>query len=879
MILLHVLILIKIKRWVTGKMKINFKDLKISTKITIGFTILILFIIVIASIGYYTSYSMDNIASEVIEAENMNTIRLNMRQQEKDFAMRGYNLFGSDKQNAYEQWESTKNQFDKSINTQKLISFSKEDIAVLLRIEEGFKNYKNEFYSFKKEYDLELALQKQLEQKRVELYNTLISLDSIQLAMLKIIVETGDKNKISEEIEESKDITELLQMYSNLIDAEKTFTINQDKASKDKQNVIAKEFKMDIIHLLSGTTYAEFGGEAHMGEEAERKKLSEVMPIVESYNKLFDEYAETVIRLNEEELHMEDTAKNFELSVLEIITEQNKERESISLLSSKLLIGLSIFSIILGILISILIIKSITRPLTNTKRDLLDIAETGNLSKRVKVHGKDEIGEMAVAVNEMLNNVAGPVQELSMRSEKIAQGDLTVDVNISAKGDVVLLVDSFKAMVNNLKEFVGKVSKNAELSATSAEELSASSEEVNASTQQVSSTIQEMAKGGQNLSKLASETKQVVDEVGKAAKQVADSSAKASKGAENSGKASDEGIVAGKKAGQVMGQILSSTETTSKRILELDQKSQDIGKVINVINEISDQTNLLALNAAIEAARAGDAGRGFAVVADEVRKLAEETQKATVTIADMIKSIQAGTKQSVEDMNQSKKTVMEGTKVIEEALQSLEKIASISKDLGNQIQDVSAAAEMASVGIERVQKHTQDVSAVAEESAAASEEVSASMEETSSSMTQVSSSAQNLAKSSDELRQLISKFKVNSNDTKLAIVDLAIGDHKIWCRKVKEMTEGKLTLSEKELTDYHQCRLGKWYYGEGISNYSSNSAFKKLESVHSKVHLLGNEAIKLYNSGKIDESKKKYEEAEAISKEVITYLEELKSTA
>lgn len=538
-------------------------------------------------------------------------------------------------------------------------------------------------------------------------------------------------------------------------------------------------------------------------------------------------------------------------------------------------------SIASGFIIIPLLTKSLVEPIDKIKTEIRMLEETGDLKIRTTIVGKDEIGEMAMVFNDMLDNTTGPLQELAKKSEIIASGDLTIDVelnSINSKGDIAILTESFKTMTQTLKEFVSNVSRNSEISASSAEELSASSEEINASTEQVTSTIQEMARGGQNLSKLASETKKIVDEVGMAAKLVAQNSQKAAEGSLDAGKASDMGMESGRKAGDVMGQILQSTDATAKRIVELDDKSSEIGKVIDVINEISEQTNLLALNAAIEAARAGDAGRGFAVVADEVRKLAEETQKATVSIADMIKSIQTGTKLSVEDMKQSKKIVTEGTLVIEEALASLKRIADISKDVGDKIQEVSSAAQQASAGVEKVQRSMQEVASVAEESAAASEEVSASMQETSSSMSQVSSAAQKLSKGADELRGYVSKFKIGDSQTNLA-VDMAISDHKGWCKRLDEMIAGKIKIANDSIKDPRDCRFGKWYYSEGMRNYSKNSAFKKIEWIHNRLHQVGNEAVRLFNSGKKDESARKVVEAYNLSKDIVSLFEELENTA
>jgi len=368
---------------------------------------------------------------------------------------------------------------------------------------------------------------------------------------------------------------------------------------------------------------------------------------------------------------------------------------------------------------------------------------------------------LANSLNSMLDNVAKPLKSIIGNMAKVADGDLRDDVNVEAKGDIKTAAEATQKMIDGLRVKVGQITRNANIAATSAEEMSSSSEEVNASTEQVSSAIQQVAKGGQDLSKLSQDTKNGIESVRTATKKVAENSMKTAENATNAEKKSEIGLAAGNKAGAAMTTISETADQTADNISSLDAKSKEIGKIIEVINNISEQTNLLALNAAIEAARAGEAGRGFAVVADEVRKLAEESQKATTQIADLINSVQTETKNSVMRMSDTKKAVDNGSAVITEAIKSLEEIGQIVKEISSEAQELSALAEESQAGVEQVAKSAQKVNEIAEESASSSEEVSASMQETTSSMTQVSAAAQELAKGAEELKEIVATFKTN----------------------------------------------------------------------------------------------------------------------
>jgi twitching motility protein PilJ len=147
---------------------------------------------------------------------------------------------------------------------------------------------------------------------------------------------------------------------------------------------------------------------------------------------------------------------------------------------------------------------------------------------------------------------------------------------------------------------------------------------------------------------------------------------------------------------QGMDQIRDQIQETSKRIKRLGESSQEIGSIVELINDISEQTNILALNAAVQAASAGEAGRGFAVVADEVQRLAERTSGATRRIENLVQAIQADTNEAVSSMEQTTAEVVSGARLAEDAGTALTEIERVSNALNNLIKNISIAAQQQS---------------------------------------------------------------------------------------------------------------------------------------------------------------------------------------
>ena len=391
--------------------------------------------------------------------------------------------------------------------------------------------------------------------------------------------------------------------------------------------------------------------------------------------------------------------------------------------------------ILIGLLIGPLMI---TKPVQEIQEVMTKIADTGDMSIRTTVSSGDEVGVIASSLNAMLEDIVGPIKSLSELAVAISSGDLSVDTEMEAKGDINELVVSFKKMVDGLLkaeklereayekdekirlerlEFSKDLTTKAQLFASNAEEMSASSEEVTASAQEMATVIQQITNGSQVVAIK-------VDEL--------------LKQNEEANRITVDGAESARSVGGKMTEITETINQSAKAIEELGTASREIVKIIDVIRSISEQTNMLALNAAVEAARAGDAGRGFAVVAEEVGKLAGKSAESTEKIEEVINNMRNKISTAVKGMDNNSKMVDESGKVIQDAVKSFEEIPILIEQMNTAIEAMAGAA--------------QDNAAGAEESAASIEELTSSMEN-------VAQSAQDLLRASEDLSLMTQKLE------------------------------------------------------------------------------------------------------------------------
>ena len=271
-----------------------------------------------------------------------------------------------------------------------------------------------------------------------------------------------------------------------------------------------------------------------------------------------------------------------------------------------------------------------------------------------------------------------PLVAVTAALERVAAKDMTVTVVECGTDEVARLSVALNATVSTVRNLLQMVAQSAEmLSATAATLIQKSTESSeNASAQ------------ADSINQIAAAAQQMTATIGEIS-QNAEASALSSR---ESAQAATLGGAVMKHASATMGKIAGASTSVADKMASLAQRSTDIGKVVDVIQQISGQTNLLALNAAIEAARAGEHGRGFAVVAGEVRRLAERTKAATEEIAGSIHSIQNETRETLEVMTQSREAVEEGIGETERARTGLDTVIEASKQVEMQIHLIATAA-------------------------------------------------------------------------------------------------------------------------------------------------------------------------------------------
>lgn len=296
--------------------------------------------------------------------------------------------------------------------------------------------------------------------------------------------------------------------------------------------------------------------------------------------------------------------------------------------------------------------------------------------------------------------ISNPLKKLVSIVEKVAEGNLTETSDIRTKDEVGVLATSINTMIQKLRDIIQSI-------LNASENLSASSEQVSASTEEIASASASQANAAQTINELFNELSEAIRAIAQNTEQAAE--------------LSNQTMQLAQEGEKVVVSSVEGSTLVSEQMGRLEEDSNRIGEIINVIDDIADQTNLLALNAAIEAARAGDQGRGFAVVADEVRNLAERSGEATKQITDIIQRMQEVTVKSV-------KSVEDGVALTRQSGEAFENIIHMISETGQKVTEIAGASEQQAAQSEEVMSFIENISAATEEATASSEETAATSE-------------------------------------------------------------------------------------------------------------------------------------------------------
>ncbi|MBM9606702.1 methyl-accepting chemotaxis protein [Desulfopila inferna] len=368
---------------------------------------------------------------------------------------------------------------------------------------------------------------------------------------------------------------------------------------------------------------------------------------------------------------------------------------------NSLIITVILSMLIVGVLV-FFVSKNITRPINAAVAGLKDIAEgEGDLTKRLEVNSKDEVGEMAMWLNTFLDKLQGIIKQIADNSNGVASNSSQLS-GISA--NLLASAEDTAQRSNNVATASEEMSANLNTVAAAMEESATNASMVATAAEQMSSTINEIAENAEKARNVSS---------------------------------------------QAVGQANSAYEKMS----ELGQAANKIGKVTETITEISEQTNLLALNATIEAARAGEAGKGFAVVANEIKELAKQTAEATLDIKNLIEDVQSTSSSTESEITEISKIIGGVNDIVGTIATAVEEQTAATQEIANNI-------SQASQGIQEVNENVNQSSTVASDITQDITEVSNAAKSISDSSNEVKQSAEHLLHSSNELNKIVGSFKV-----------------------------------------------------------------------------------------------------------------------
>ncbi len=535
---------------------------------------------------------------------------------------------------------------------------------------------------------------------------------------------------------------------------------------------------------------------------------------------------------------MEKTANDFASEGYSRMSGLTKSVNDTTRKMTALMSGIFAAALALAIVIGILITRSITAPIARLAAATGRTAE-GDLTQKLTVGSSDEIGSLAGSFDRMMNNLRRLVGEslkasyhVALSADKVVRSagqitqsaqeeaaatdettssmeEMAVSISQVAKSTEALAanVDETSATINEMAASIEQVGKSGEVMAASVEAASATVEQMLTSVDQTAkntssmtesvsetsltvenllSSIEQIARNTESFRNMVMETSGTIEEMTRTVKEVAGRIDGADRLARNTYSEAEEGGKAIYRSIESLQDIGRTTEKTMEIIRNLGKRSEEIGSIVEVIDEIADQTNLLALNAAIEAARAGDAGRGFAVVAEEIRKLAERSMEATKEIGGVIRQVQSETGTAIKATEETYRAGKGGIALAESSRDAFTEIIHSMKESSDVVQGIAKSASELDKAIEQVMKYVVDMNAATDEVAGAVKEqvsgageIRVSLERMNRMVQEVNIAAKEQSVGGRQIREAVERMKHIVREVGLAVKEQVGGTRQI----------------------------------------------------------------------------------------------------
>lgn len=504
----------------------------------------------------------------------------------------------------------------------------------------------------------------------------------------RAFLNSGDYNSVGKYSQNMADTAFIQERVGNILEelliAERNSDMQEFSKTRDKLPGIAADFKKVLPNLA---------------RQECRDMFNETMRIYENFSNnaeklalLQEEYGKQAkARIDFFYKMLEESVQMVELTTQNATKLVNEASSSLSNATNVVLI-LNLAVLLLGIIVAVFITRMIVKPLSETQQFAEAVAD-GDMSLELDVRTTDETGKLADALRSMVSSLKSNITEAQQKSEQAQQATVEAQKAMASAEEAARRAESAKrdgmlAAANQLEGMVEIISSaSTELSAQieqsdrGAAESAQRLQEAATAMNEMNATVQEVARNAGSASTASSDTKQKAE--------------------------------AGEHVVQQVVQSISEVHQVSLQLkddmAQLNERAQDINRIMGVISDIADQTNLLALNAAIEAARAGEAGRGFAVVADEVRKLAEKTMTSTLDVSNAIRAIQESTDKSMGAVDNAVQRISEATELANQSGVALEEIVATVESTSDQVQAIAAASEEQSAASEEINRSITEV--------------------------------------------------------------------------------------------------------------------------------------------------------------------------